>query len=166
MCMYLSTHTIQRLKHIQALLDQLNPDTKPLALLVPGSPPPQANIIVFPGSFNPPTNAHIALLKHAALFAHAYEPAYLYAAISKRTVDKEKVERPTLLDRIDLLDTVLHRRLRNTGIILFNRGLYVSKHKHFEHRFPKYDASSFYWDLIKLCKYSTHIITKTAMRHL
>ena len=135
--MYLSTHTIQRLQRTQTLLDQLNPDTEPQALLVPGSPPPHASIIVFPGSFNPPTNAHIALLKQAALFAHAYEPAYLYAAISKRTVDKEKVERPTLLDRINLLDIVLHRRLRNTGIILFNRGLYVEQAQALRTSFPR-----------------------------
>lgn len=119
------------------LLDQLNPDTEPQAFLVPGSPSPHACIIVFPGSFNPPTNAHIALLKQAALFAHTTEPAYLYTAISKRTVDKEKVERPTLLDRINLLDIVLHRRLRNTGIILFNRGLYVEQAQALRASFPR-----------------------------
>ncbi|GAC1648372.1 MAG: hypothetical protein NVS4B12_16700 [Ktedonobacteraceae bacterium] len=134
--MYLSPHTIQRLKRIQALLDQLNPEDEPQALLVPGSPSPHANIIVFPGSFNPPTNAHIALLQQARLFAHDYEPASLYAAISKRTVDKEKVERPTLLDRIDLLNTMLRRRLRDTGIIVFNRGLYVEQAQAIRTSFP------------------------------
>ena len=134
--MQLSKETIQRLKRIQALLDQLNPETKPQALLVPGSPAPQATIIVFPGSFNPPTNAHIALLQQARLFAHNYEPAYLYAAISKRTVDKEKVERPTWLDRINLLDMVLHTYLQDTGIILFNRGLYVEQAQALRASFP------------------------------
>ena len=135
--MHFSTNTIQRLKRIQALLDHLNPDTEPKALLVPDSPVPQANIIVFPGSFNPPTNAHIALLQQARVFAHNYEPAYLYAAISKRTVDKEKVERPTLLDRIELLHAVLHRYLQDTGIILFNRGLYVEQAQALRTSFPK-----------------------------
>ena len=134
--MNLPEETIQRLKRIQALLDQLNPDTEPQALLVPGSPAPQATIIVFPGSFNPPTNAHIALLQQARVFAHSYEPAYLYAAISKRTVDKETVERPTWLDRIDLLNTVLHTYLHNTGIILFNRGLYVEQGQALRASFP------------------------------
>jgi len=137
MSMQLSTETIQRLKHIQALLDQLDPDTEPQALLVPNSPVPQANVIVFPGSFNPPTNAHIALLQQASVFAHAHTPAYLYAAISKRTIDKETVERPTLLDRIDLLHTVLHSYLRDTGIILFNRGLYVEQAQALRASFPK-----------------------------
>lgn len=125
--MYISTRTIERLRRIQALLDQLQPDAEPQAFIVPGSPRPQASIIVFPGSFNPPTNAHIALLKQALQFARLHEPMYLYAAISKHTVDKEKVERPSLLDRIDLLNKVLHRRLRHTGIMLFNRGLYIEQ---------------------------------------
>ncbi len=134
--MQLSKETIQRLKRIQALLDQLNPETEPQALLVPGSPAPQATIIVFPGSFNPPTNAHIALLQQARMFAYNYEPTYLYTAISKRTVDKEKVERPTWLDRINLLDTVLHKYLQDTGIILFNRGLYVEQAQALRASFP------------------------------
>ena len=134
--MPLSTETIQRLKRIQALLDSLNPDAEPQALLVPNSLAPQSTIIVFPGSFNPPTNAHIALLQQARIFAHNYEPAYLYAAISKRTVDKETVERPTWLDRIDLLNTVLHTYLHDTGIILFNRGLYVEQAQALRASFP------------------------------
>ncbi len=141
--MHLSTHTMQRLKRIQALLDQLNPDTEPQALLVPGSPLPHVNIIVFPGSFNPPTNAHIALLQQARLFAQAYEPVSLYAAISKRTVDKEKVERPTLLDRIDLLNTVLQKYLGDTGIILFNRGLYVEQAQAIRASFPSVERIFF-----------------------
>ncbi len=135
--MYLSTHDIQRLQRIQALLNQLNPDEEPQALLVSGSPSPQTTIIVFPGSFNPPTNAHIALMKQARLFGQAYESVSLYAAISKRTVDKEKVERPTLLDRVDLLDTILHKYLQDTGIILFNRGLYVEQAQALRAAFPR-----------------------------
>lgn len=134
--MHISAETIQRLKSIQALLDQLNPDTEPQALLVADSPVPQANIIVFPGSFNPPTNAHIALLQQARVFARDYEPMHLYAAISKRTVDKESVERPTWLDRIELLYIVLHNYLQDTGIILFNRGLYVEQAQALRSSFP------------------------------
>ena len=32
-----------------------------------------------------------------------------------------------IFDRIDLLNTVLHTYLQDTGIILFNRGLYVEQ---------------------------------------
>src|SRR3984893_4563864 len=128
--------TIHRLKEIQALLDQLHPESGPQALIVPGSPEPHNNIIVFPGSFNPPTNAHLALMKEARQFAHTHifsasagEPhtTLLYAAMSKRTVDKENVERPLMLDRIVLLDTLIRHRFRHTGIMLFKRGLYVEQ---------------------------------------
>ncbi len=135
--MNLSADTISRLQQIRAVLDSLNPDTAPQALLVPGSAQPHATIIVFPGSFNPPTNAHIALLQQGRLYAQRHGATSLYAAISKRIVDKESVERPTLLDRIDLLDTVLHSYLQDTGIMLFNRGLYVEQAQAVRASFPQ-----------------------------
>src|SRR6266446_6946586 len=86
-----SEETIQLLKQIQALLDQLDPEAKPQALIVPGSPQPRGTIIVFPGSFNPPTIAHLALLKQAREFALHYalpetntiKTVQVYAAISR-----------------------------------------------------------------------------------
>jgi len=134
---YFSTRTIQRLRRIQSLLDQLQPEVEPRAFIVPGSPQPRDGMIVFPGSFNPPTIAHIALLKQAQQFARQHEPMSLYAAFSKHTVDKEAVERPLLLDRIMLLDLVLRRRLPHTGIILFNRGLYVEEAEAIRRSFPR-----------------------------
>ena len=62
---HFSSNTIQRFKRIQVLLDQLDPQAPSQALVVPGSPEPEGKIIVFPGSFNPPTLAHLALLKQA-----------------------------------------------------------------------------------------------------
>ena len=134
---YISPRTIRRLKHIQTLLDQLHPEAAPQAFIVPGSPEPRDSVIVFPGSFNPPTKAHIALLKQAYHFARMHEPMYLYAAISKHTVDKETVERPLLVDRIHLLEVVLKRRLPHVGIMLFNRGLYVEEAEAIRHSFPR-----------------------------
>src|SRR5713226_3632413 len=104
MSIHLSTYTIQRFKQVQSLLDQLDPHSAPQALLVPGSPEPSGTIIVFPGSFNPPTLAHLALMKqarqHLRLQAFSEEKEsqaiHLYAAISKHIVDKENVERPLL----------------------------------------------------------------------
>ncbi|HCI80232.1 MAG TPA: hypothetical protein DHW02_11150, partial [Ktedonobacter sp.] len=105
------------------------------------SPLPRGHIIVFPGSFNPPTIAHIALLKQARRFSQQSQQngqqTYLYAAISKRIVDKEKVERPLLVDRIDLLTQVLHRRVDDAGILLFNRGLYVEQAEAVHASFPR-----------------------------
>ena len=122
-----SNRTVQRFRNVQSLLDQLDPQASPLVYTVPDSPTPQGNIIVFPGSFNPPTTAHLAMLKQARQFGREHGGMHVYAAMSKRTTDKETVERPLLVDRILLLDTVLHNHVRHTGILLFNRGLYVEQ---------------------------------------
>ncbi len=63
--MYISPRMLQRAKKVQKLLDQLHPQSAPLALVVPGSAVPRGDIVVFAGSFNPPTVAHLALLKQA-----------------------------------------------------------------------------------------------------
>jgi nicotinic acid mononucleotide adenylyltransferase len=52
---------------------------------------------------------------------------HIYAALSTHVTDKEGVQRPLLLDRINLLETVLRKHVRHTGIMLFNRGLYVEQ---------------------------------------
>jgi len=134
---HVSSYTIQRFKRIQALLDQLDPQAPAQALVVPGSPTPEGKIIVFPGSFNPPTCAHIALLKQAWQFARVHGPMHIYAALSTHITDKERVERPLLLDRINLLETVLRNHVRHTGIMLFNRGLYVEQAEAVHSAFPQ-----------------------------
>jgi nicotinamide-nucleotide adenylyltransferase len=140
-----SKRTINRLKQIQSLLDQLDPEAPPQALIVPGSPIPRGTVIVFPGSFNPPTNAHLALMSQARQYVRSHllssdeknSPVHLYAAISRHIVDKEAVQRPSLLDRIMLLDTVLRHHLRHTGIMLLNRGLYVEQAQGIRTCFPR-----------------------------
>jgi nicotinamide-nucleotide adenylyltransferase len=132
-----SKRTIQRFRHVQRLLDELDPQARPQVYLVPGSPAPQGDIIVFPGSFNPPTTAHLAMLQQARQFGHAPGEMRVYAAMSKRTTDKETVERPLLVDRILLLDTVLHNYVPHTGILLFNRGLYVEQAEAIRSQYPE-----------------------------
>lgn len=133
----LSSPTIQRFKQVQSLLDQLDPQAPPQALVLSGSPTPEGKIIVFPGSFNPPTTAHLALLKQAWQFARKHGPMHIYVAISKHTTDKERVQRPLLLDRIILLETMLRHNVRHTGIMLFNRGLYVEQAEAVHNAFPQ-----------------------------
>lgn len=134
--MYISQRTVQNLKRIQRQLNQLQPETPPKALAVAGSPQPREHILVFSGSFNPPTTAHLALLKQAQQFAHQYKPMFLYAAFSTHTTDKETIERPLLLDRILLLKRLLHTRFPHTGILLFNRGLYIEQAEGIYTSFP------------------------------
>ena len=131
-----SQQTIEQLRRIQALLDQLHPAAPPRAVVVPGSPEPHGSIIVFPGAFNPPTKAHLAMLRQAQRYANRHAPMQLYAAFSKVTVDKERIERPLLLDRIALLSKVLQKELPYTGIMLFNRGLYVEEAEAVRNSFP------------------------------
>jgi nicotinic acid mononucleotide adenylyltransferase len=135
--MYISQHTIPNLKRIQHQLNQLLPETSPKALVVAGSPQPRDKILVFSGSFNPPTTAHLALLKQAQRFARQHQPMFVYAAFSTHTTDKETVERPLLLDRTLLLKRVLHTRLPHVGILLFNRGLYIEQAKAICTSFPR-----------------------------
>jgi hypothetical protein len=55
---------------------------------------------VYPGTFNPPTVAHLAVA-HAALVQRRLDRVVL--AVSVRPIDKEHVERPTLEDRLAVL---------------------------------------------------------------
>ena len=139
-----SPHTLHRFRRIQTALDHLQPDALAQAVVTKGSPDPRGDIIVFPGSFNPPTTAHLAMLKQARQFTrqqswatHRKRKTLLYAALSKHIVDKERVERPLLLDRIILLETLLRQRLPHTGIMLFNRGLYVEQAEAVRASFPR-----------------------------
>ncbi len=134
--MYIAPHVLQRMKHIQGLLDQLDPAAAPQALYVSGKQEPHDTVIVFTGSFNPPTIAHIALLKQTQKYAREHPDMHLYAAMSKQTIDKEKVERPLVLDRVLLLQTVLRQRLPDVGILLFNRGLYLEQVQALRAAFP------------------------------
>lgn len=135
--LHISAYTLQRYKRIQVLLDQLDPQAPSQVLVLHDSPKPEGKIIVFPGSFNPPTIAHLALLRQAWQFAGVHGPMYIYAALSTHITDKERVQRPSLLDRIALLETVLRNHVRHTGIMLFNRGLYVEQAEAVQKTFPE-----------------------------
>ncbi len=139
-----SPRMVHHIKRVQTLLEELQPEASVRAVFTPGSPEPLGDIIVFPGSFNPLTIAHLAMLKQARQFARQQivssttkRTMHLYAALSKRIVDKERVERPTLLDRIMLTETLLRHRLPHAGIMLFNRGLYVEQAEAVRSCFPR-----------------------------
>ena len=146
--MYLSSRRLQQVRRVQGLLDRLQAGSEPTVVRVPGSgsQEPRGTVIIFTGSFNPPTIAHVALLKEVEQYLqsqHVREPVRLYAAFSKRSVDKETVERPLLLDRILLLQSILWRRLPHIGILLFNRGLYVDQARGIRNAFPGVKKISF-----------------------
>ncbi len=127
--------TYQRAHNVLGRMDMV---FSPYAFLVPGSAQPRGNMVIFPGSFNPPTSAHLAMLRQARAFAR-HQGGYwqVYAALSKQSVDKEAVERMTLLDRVVLLEHVLKSQGARAGIILLNRGLYVEQARGIRAAFPR-----------------------------
>jgi nicotinamide-nucleotide adenylyltransferase len=135
--MRINSRLLQYYKRVSCLLKSLNPEARPWAIATPRSAVPRGDIIVFPGSFNPPTVAHLAMLRQARKFAHQQGGHWqIYAALSKQVVDKEAVERMTLLDRVVLLERILKDEVRDAGILLLNRGLYVEQAQGIRAAFP------------------------------
>jgi nicotinic acid mononucleotide adenylyltransferase len=81
-----------------------------------------ATVALLPGSFNPPTVAHLALAR-AGLERGA--DAVLFT-LATRTIDKEAVTGAGLEDRLLLLELLAARDAR-LGVLLINRGLYVDQ---------------------------------------
>jgi nicotinic acid mononucleotide adenylyltransferase len=88
-------------------------------------------ILLIPGSFNPLTWAHVVLATNAWLTLNpiggerplAY---YLWSgAIS--TVAKEQVERAAWADRLAQLVTLTRASIHQSGVVLFNKGLYLDQ---------------------------------------
>jgi hypothetical protein len=77
------------------------------------------------------------MLRDARRFERLHGDGRVYAAVSKRTTDKEHVERPLLVDRIVLLETVIRHGAPGAGIMLFNRGLYVEQAEAIRAAFPE-----------------------------
>ena len=86
----------------------------------PTTPP---TLAILAGSFDPLTNAHLALAR-AAREVGGCDAVYL--ALSRQTVDKEARVRPSDTDRALLLRQVASRE-PGLGVILFNRGLYAEQ---------------------------------------
>jgi nicotinic acid mononucleotide adenylyltransferase len=86
-------------------------------------------ILLLPGSFNPLTWAHIGIAVDAWLAMNPIGGArpvtyYLWSgAIS--TIAKERVERATWADRLAQLVTLSRASVHHSGVVLFNKGLYL-----------------------------------------
>ena len=136
--------TLRVYQRTRNVLSRLDPESAPHTLVVPGSAQPRGNMVAFPGSFNPPTSAHLAMLRQARTFARREGGCWqVYAALSKYSVDKEAVERMTLLDRVVLLERVLKDQRLPAGIMLLNRGLYVDQARGIRAAFPRVDRLLF-----------------------
>lgn len=139
MNIHIAPRILRKYRRARRLLERLDPQALPWALAAPGTESPRGDIIVFPGSFNPPTQAHLAMLRQARRVAERRRGGHwrVYAALSRQIVDKEAVERMTLLDRLVLLERVLKSQVRHAGILLLNRGLYVEQAEGIRAAFPE-----------------------------
>ena len=79
-------------------------------------------IVAFSGSYNPLTMAHIGLVETALAFGYDAALWILPAA----SVDKERVSRAALVDRLVQMRTYI-RTTQRQGVALVNRGLYVEQ---------------------------------------
>ncbi|HKS70365.1 MAG TPA: hypothetical protein VJQ45_08090 [Ktedonobacterales bacterium] len=80
---------------------------------------------LFAGSFNPLTQAHVALADGARAAGQLDVIAWTLAV---ETVNKERVERATLPDRLAQLEAFRDGRVgRSDAIVVANRGLYVDQ---------------------------------------
>ena len=61
---------------------------------------------IYPGSFNPPTTAHLAIAEAAR---GAYHLDRVVLSVSRSALGKEQVERPVLNHRIEVLEAVASR---------------------------------------------------------
>ena len=117
-------YDLPRLLRIRSLLSDADPSRPPCAIQIAGAADQRpARLALLPGSFNPPTNAHVAL---ADLAQHSGRIDQLWYLLASRTVDKERVEGATLADRLICLTELVRRRARQ-GVVLVNRGLYVDQ---------------------------------------
>jgi nicotinamide-nucleotide adenylyltransferase len=92
-----------------------------------------APLLLLPGSYNPPTTAHLALAR-ASL--QTMPQASLSLVLGTTIINKEGTERATLLDRLVLLDQIA-RRTGKLGVFLTNQGLFVEQAKAARAAFPR-----------------------------
>jgi nicotinic acid mononucleotide adenylyltransferase len=117
-------HDQHRLIRLRRLIRELNPEGPPRAVFL--TKDEQSNprrLGLLPGSFNPPTEAHLALARSALATGWIDRLDFLLAS---RTVNKERVEGATLADRLLLLELVA-APTEQLGVVFVNRGLYVDQ---------------------------------------
>lgn len=116
------TPSLARLAHVAATVTASD---EPSALALSGARRLRGarRVGVFAGSFNPLTQAHVALVNDALRTARLDVIIWACAAVS---VDKERVERAALVDRLAQMRAFVAGRRRD-ALTLLNRGLYVDE---------------------------------------
>jgi nicotinate (nicotinamide) nucleotide adenylyltransferase len=92
---------------------------------------PKGRLGIFPASFNPPTKAHVALIREAR---KKYDLDEVLVLLDLQAMDKRIVGAPPEL-RIEMLK-IIFRRDPKISIGLSNRGLFLEKIKPLKRLFP------------------------------
>jgi nicotinamide-nucleotide adenylyltransferase len=110
---------------LEALVATVDPqDPTPACALVAGTPLKGSRRIgLLAGSFNPLTLAHLAMAQAGSEAVRLDALVWTMAAV---TVDKERVARATLADRLAQL-AALAEAFLGSHVVLVNRGLYVDQ---------------------------------------
>jgi len=121
-------YDLARLFAFRSALDGLRQEGLPRAVSVetPGAARTR-RVGILPGSFNPPTIAHIELARHAR---ELFGLDTIVFALSRITVDKEKIEGLILEDRLLLL-YLIAQDLGGTAVAVVNQGLYYEQARAF-----------------------------------
>src|SRR5260370_39025715 len=114
MTIHIAPHILREYRRVQHSLVSLGAVAQPWALVAPGSAAPRGDIIVFPGSFNPPTLAHVAMLRQARRVASRRGGGrwQVYAALSQRVGGKRGGGGKIPLGQVVPLDRVPQREVR------------------------------------------------------
>jgi nicotinic acid mononucleotide adenylyltransferase len=115
---------VDQLLRLRRVVRSLDPDGPPRLQFLEGSvDAAPARLALMPGSFNPPTYAHLALADAVVRTGRVDRVDFL---IATRTVNKETIEGASLPDRLVMLLALVRSR-PDLGVVLVNRGLYVDQ---------------------------------------
>ncbi|MFB3060254.1 MAG: hypothetical protein ACE10C_02690 [Candidatus Binatia bacterium] len=121
-------YDLTRLFHFREILEGLNPDSSPKAVIVePSQHLKPGRIGILCGAFNPPTLAHIELARCAK---DRFQLDHILFTLSRITIDKEKIEGLSLEDRM-LLMRLTARELGWASVAAVNKGLYFEQARAF-----------------------------------
>ncbi len=121
-------YNLSRLFQLRDILDGLNPQAAPKAVIVePSKDSAPGRVGILCGAFNPPTLAHVELARCAK---DRFQLDHVFFTLSRITIDKEKVEGLSLEDRLLLL-SLIAGELGWASVAAVNKGLYFEQARAF-----------------------------------
>ncbi|HLZ07351.1 MAG TPA: hypothetical protein VKT80_02105 [Chloroflexota bacterium] len=133
-------YDLDRLISLRKVLREVGDALEPqIRFLSPGATHRVRRLALLPGSFNPPTVAHLALARSVLDSALVDRVDFVLAT---RTINKERLEGLSLDDRLLLLLGLIEGE-PDLGLVVVNRGLYVDQAEAVRAAVPALDQLSF-----------------------